>query len=674
RGEGWVVEGCGVLWGVGWAGGAAWRHAAGVGGELAAVNQFLRAQPGLPPGASVTALADGLDVDPGYELALTAALDGRLRAAIVPDRASARAVLDQAGSDGGRALLPRAEGLASGAPERDRPVVGAEQARPTVGAERLADHVRGRDDAVAVCRALLSDTWVVDDLDAVPDRFTGVAVTHSGRVWSAGGHELRQAPALGEERVLAQRNRREGLMAASEAAAQAEQSAAAALEVTAAASIEVGAQRERAVAEHREAVGARDEAGELQRRLAVAIERRRNAPDEGPGAGRSAQLTAELALERGVLERAERERAEHRARIAHLRVGIGRDQALGPPVSAVIDALNAAGDAISQQRSRLQSRLDAHRAAGEHVAAELRTCAQQEARMHAQLQHENETLTAAEVRTQQVRDQAAEVESELRELASRLGGEAPPASSRLSAPERDALTGRLQRLVRRREQLGPVNPLAQEEYAEALAHVEELETQRCDLEQALRELQKLIADIDRQIRETFQETFDDAAASFEELAAVLFPGGAGRLRLVGDQASFAQRLGGEPEPPEEADGEAEDLLGVEIEITPAGKECKRLSLLSGGEKSMTALAFLFAVFLARPCPFYILDEVEAALDDLNIERFLALLRRYSTRAQFIVVTHQKRTMEAADSLYGVSMGADGISKVISRRLPAQKAA
>ena len=96
---------------------------------------------------------------------------------------------------------------------------------------------------------------------------------------------------------------------------------------------------------------------------------------------------------------------------------------------------------------------------------------------------------------------------------------------------------------------------------------------------------------------------------------------------------------------------------------------KRLTLLSGGEKSMTALAFLFAVFLARPCPFYILDEVEAALDDLNIDRFLALLRKYSRRAQFIVVTHQKRTMEAADSLYGVSMGADGISKVISRRLP-----
>jgi chromosome segregation protein len=115
-------------------------------------------------------------------------------------------------------------------------------------------------------------------------------------------------------------------------------------------------------------------------------------------------------------------------------------------------------------------------------------------------------------------------------------------------------------------------------------------------------------------------------------------------------------------------------MGVEIEITPAGKSTKRLSLLSGGEKSMTALAFLFAVFLARPCPFYILDEVEAALDELNLERFLALLRRYSDRAQFIVITHQKRTMEAADWLYGVSMGTDGVSKVISRRLPPEAVA
>ena len=147
--------------------------------------------------------------------------------------------------------------------------------------------------------------------------------------------------------------------------------------------------------------------------------------------------------------------------------------------------------------------------------------------------------------------------------------------------------------------------------------------------------------------------------------------------MLGGQP-LAEGEGAEADPAVEGDGEAEaeapedDLLGVEIELTPSGKATKRLSLLSGGEKSLTALAFLFAVFLARPCPFYILDEVEAALDDLNIDRFLTLLRRYADRAQFIVVTHQKRTMEAADTLYGVSMGDDGVSKVISRRLPREE--
>ena len=192
-----------------------------------------------------------------------------------------------------------------------------------------------------------------------------------------------------------------------------------------------------------------------------------------------------------------------------------------------------------------------------------------------------------------------------------------------------------------------------------------------------------------------------AARNFEELAERLFPGGRGRLRLVREDTGPRRVLGGADVSGDDDDAgpsgsdsgsdatgsdddagaEAEesgldpaDDLGVEIEITPAGKSMKRLTLLSGGEKSMTAIAFLFAVFLARPCPFYILDEVEAALDDLNIGRFLDLLRAYADRAQFIVVTHQKRTMEAADTLYGVSMGDDGVSKVVSRRLPRDAAA
>jgi chromosome segregation protein len=119
--------------------------------------------------------------------------------------------------------------------------------------------------------------------------------------------------------------------------------------------------------------------------------------------------------------------------------------------------------------------------------------------------------------------------------------------------------------------------------------------------------------------------------------------------------------------PEDGDEDAEP--GVEIQLRPAGKRITRLSLLSGGEKALGAISFLFAVFLARPSPFYLLDEVEAALDDTNIGRFVELLRRYADRTQFIVVTHQKRTMEAADVLYGVTMGPDGVSQVVSRRTP-----
>ena len=340
--------------------------------------------------------------------------------------------------------------------------------------------------------------------------------------------------------------------------------------------------------------------------------------------------------------------------------------------------------AVANRVEALEAELAADREAGEGVAAQLRACAREEAEIQTQLRERGDALTTAEVRAQQLRDAEAEASLELAELAERLAFDAEPTTEPLEPQQADALRARIERLAKRREQLGPVNPLAKDEYAQAVAHVEELEAQREDLETALRELRQLIRDTDREIRETFEATFAAAAQNFEELAQHVFPGGRGKLRLVREDAGPRPVLGGqEPEgsqPSTEAEAEAEaeedptpeeDLLGVEIEITPAGKSTKRLTLLSGGEKSMTAIAFLFAVFLAKPCPFYILDEVEAALDDLNLERFLALLERYADRAQFIVVTHQKKTMDAADCLYGVSMGGDGVSKVVSRRLPAR---
>jgi chromosome segregation protein len=442
------------------------------------------------------------------------------------------------------------------------------------------------------------------------------------------------------------------------------------------------------------------------------IEQRRAAPAQGPLAVRKAELEGELASERLQSERLRREGEERRGRIARLHAQLQVDLELIPRAERLAVALQGAAEAVQAKVATLEVELAADRQAGDEMAGELRTCSAQEAEIQADLRAAGEAVTGAEVAAQRLRDQAGEAELELQSVAQRLGlDEAQPveaadgAEAALSEEQLAALRARVERLTRRREQLGPVNPLAQEEYAEAIAHVEEMEGRRADLETALRELRSLIRDTDRQIQETFQQTFDAAAHNFEELVGDVFPGGSGRLRLVSEEQPARAVLGGQPlkegrrsasgglgasargEATQESDPEAaevaaeqeaelgerhdEDLLGVEIEITPAGKSTKRLSLLSGGEKSMTALAFLFAVFLARPCPFYILDEVEAALDDLNLDRFLALLRRYADRAQFIVITHQKRTMEAADWLYGVSMGGDGVSKVLSRRLPAE---
>src|SRR5207249_953258 len=169
-----------------------------------------------------------------------------------------------------------------------------------------------------------------------------------------------------------------------------------------------------------------------------------------------------------------------------------------------------------------------------------------------------------------------------------------------------------------------------------------------DVRAARRDLERLIQDIDRQMAELFGAAFRDVAAEFSELFGRLFPGGEGRLTLV----------------------DPTDVLGsgIEVEARPGRKRVKRLSLLSGGERSLAALAFLFAIFKARPSPFYLMDEVEAALDDVNLHRFLDVVREFAAASQILIVTHQKRTMEMADVLYGVSMGRDGASRVIAQRL------
>jgi chromosome segregation ATPase len=422
-----------------------------------------------------------------------------------------------------------------------------------------------------------------------------------------------------------------------------------------------------------------EELGEVDAGLGAAV--------AGLGVARSAEA-AESAREaalgdvRGGAERAIRHarRAEGLLGERHreaLRQRVADGEELLDGVRAALAAIEEVGAAIRARVERTEGKVVGGEGDGDEIAEELRTCSQQEFELQTEMKAIADELTKAEVEAAHLGDRRAEAEKELASIAERLGEEVPPAERAMTDEERGEIDRRLERLERRRAQIGPVNPLAEREYDEAREHVEGLQAQREDTERAMRELETLIRDIDTEIERAFEQTFDATARNFEEMVEHLFPGGRGVLRRValrpvrdeerpsGEQEAPSDDA--EPEPEEEE--EEREELGVEIEVTPAGKSTRKLSLLSGGEKSLVALAFVFAVFLARPCPFYILDEVEAALDDANIDRFLQLIRRFSDRAQFVIVTHQKRTMDAADVLYGVTMGGDGVTKVVSRRLP-----
>jgi chromosome segregation protein len=256
--------------------------------------------------------------------------------------------------------------------------------------------------------------------------------------------------------------------------------------------------------------------------------------------------------------------------------------------------------------------------------------------------------------TSRVEIEEAETRMRLEAAVERLRGEfdCEPAAA-LDAPAPDVpdgttLAGRARELERELRVMGPVNPLALQEFDELRERHDFLQAQLEDVKESRKELTRVIRAVDREIVTVFEAAFADVSRHFDALFATLFPGGSGRVFLT----------------------DPDDMLntGIEIEARPSGKNTRRLSLLSGGERSLTALAFLFAVFRARPSPFYLLDEVEAALDDVNLHRFLDLIHEFRDEAQLVIVSHQKRTMEAADCLYGVSMPPGGSSRVVSQRM------
>ena len=340
-------------------------------------------------------------------------------------------------------------------------------------------------------------------------------------------------------------------------------------------------------------------------------------------------------LERKVAERAE---AATRRRQAELALAVtdrlfamvrNREPRLDQVLSRLRDARRAESAAIKDRTERLEE-LRRQRSGAERQLSETR-----EKSARAELD-ETEGRMRLEGLTESVR---RDLDCEPEAVRQAPCPELPPGTS---------ATSRRTELERELRLMGPINPLALEEHTALLERHQFLESQLEDVRNGRRELAKVVKAIDAEIIEVFGAAFADVADNFENLFATLFPGGEGRLRLT----------------------DPDRLLetGIEVEARPSGKNLRRLSLLSGGERSLAALAFLFAVFRARPSPFYMMDEVEAALDDVNLHRFLDLIAEFRDEAQLLIVSHQKRTMEAADCLYGVTMAPGDSSRVLSERV------
>ncbi len=466
--------------------------------------------------------------------------------------------------------------------------------------------------------------------------------------------------AVGESERLA------ASLARAEASIETEQEALAAVAARLAAAQEAPAEEEPSP-EHRDA-------------LALAASAARSAEMEARLALRSAeeQLTAignrATSLERAAAtERRAREEAAERARRRRLQAG--RAAAVSAAVERVIGFIDVSVELARRERDRAEER----REQMERELAEVRGGNEGLARELAELTdsvHRDELARAQ----QRLRIEALELRSieELGLTADQLVADFGPdrpvpvaagatadkwAALRAPVDEdgreivegkpfvRDEQEKRLRKAERDLSALGRVNPLALEEFAALEERHQFLSTQLEDLKASRKDLLDIIKEVDDRVQKVFAEAFEDTAAQFVRVFARLFPGGEGRLVLT----------------------DPSDMLstGIEVEARPAGKKIKRLSLLSGGERSLTAVALLVAIFKARPSPFYVMDEVEAALDDTNLGRLITIFEELRESSQLIVITHQKRTMEVADALYGVTMRGDGVSTVISQRLGAE---
>jgi chromosome segregation protein len=650
-----------------------------------------------------------VEPEAGLEAAVAAVLARRAGTAIAADLDAALALLEGDGMDGASVGIPAARTPGSATP----------------GLEPLA----ARCSLVAGAPAdLLAGAWLADGIQALRALRSGIAVTRDGLGYDADlgvafrGGASAQADALQARRELAEARTHEqaahaaneqaqaaaGEVAATRTACEQRAAQAATAARAAAAAIHEAERAERAAQDAHER--ARTEAARLAERRALAEQESAvlaaavaHATDELTALAATAATARARAAETDTAQRAAASEratlaaaaAERRARAATLRERgraageeAARRAAAGERAASAARAARARGELLAGLAGRadaLDATIAACAQAGERarqpaaesvrsferraaeLSAELAACGSEETTRDAALREADARATTLEVEHAQLDERLADLRRRSRELAEQHGLTVVDAVEPLTPDDSAALSARLDRLERRRAELGAVNPLAREQYEEERARSEDVTAQIADLTQAVDELDRLIAELSGTIDERFAETFGQVEQGFSEAIETLFPGGRGRLALRSAEPAEGEAAeGAEPAEPVEP--------GIELEVHPRGKRLTSLNLLSGGERALAALAFLFALAFARPCPFYVLDEVDAALDDANIERFLELVARERERAQFVIITHQKRTMDIADVLYGVSMAGDGISRVLSRRVPRGDAA
>ena len=697
---------------------------AGIESRKTVLEQVLERKEGLPGGArsllrtvgGAQVLTDLLTVEPGYERALAAALGPIVHAVVVPGPADPAVALQ---GDGlleviwaGGAHTTRTEALAA-----------------PVGARNLWEFVTGPEAVIAVLKRLAPYVAVIDDVGGLPESASAAVngdswcfVTRGGEVLQMGMHAARRSEAGAEALLSARRELQEvvdargGIVAALEAARAARK--AAAREVAEAESTlreEEGRLREsqrRAFSEGNEAdlhvrrveeaeaqlqeLTARDlKEAELATRmesdssdLEKAIVARETELEDAREALRTVQARLESLRRRvGRLEEKrsqaallevrlrerwrahqqeqERARAQQRSAQKELARCKRRVDALScyiPVLTALQETVDSLAERLRRAAGSMEAQVDDVRFRSEQAARVMRGWGGTEAEL--QREHDELAATIAEVQVEQVRvtDRRALLDEELTGLRQRHLSPRSVGPEDVAGEDRAALLAAIERAEKRRERVGPINPLAEQECREAEERAGFLAEQRSDLEASMARLREVVAELDAHINTSFAEIFDATRQHFAAVVATVFPGAKGTLKLT--QPVEREDDGPDLEGPATS---GEDTRGVALEVRLPNKAPRTMSLLSGGEKAMTAIAFLFSLFLARPCPFYILDEVEASLDDLNIRRFLALIREYSDRTQFIIITHQRQTMEVADTLYGVALESDGTSRVLSRR-------